>query len=258
MGEKLYQHLERNGLLVDEQKGCRRGTLGTKDQLPLKNCQRRLTNLSMAWIDYKRDYDVVPHLWILKCLEMVGTAKNMISIFSNSMVNWKTVLTSGGVELGQVDIRRGIFQGDSLLPLLFIVVMLPLTLVLRKMTAVETAKDTKPINHLLFMDELKLYGAMTIFTDRQQHKTLIDIVAPADQNILTTKDEKVAGYQDIALKIKRVHGATKVAVIPIVIGALGTISEKEKTQEQKNWRKSQNNNNNDNNNYNNFIKEITQ
>ena len=45
------------------------------------------------------------------------------------------MLTSGGVELGQVDIRGGIFQGDSLSPLLFIVVMLPLTLVLRKMKA---------------------------------------------------------------------------------------------------------------------------
>ena len=40
---------------------------------------------------------MVPHSWILKCLEMVGAAKNMISIISNSMVNWKTVLTSGGM-----------------------------------------------------------------------------------------------------------------------------------------------------------------
>ena len=45
---------------------------------------------------------------------MVGAAKNMISIVSNSIVNWKTVLTSEGMTLGQVDIRRGIFQGDSL------------------------------------------------------------------------------------------------------------------------------------------------
>ena len=59
MGEKLYQHLESNGLLTDEQKGCRKGSRGTKDQLLvdkviLKNCRRRLTNLSRAWIDYKK------------------------------------------------------------------------------------------------------------------------------------------------------------------------------------------------------------
>ena len=116
--------------------------------------------MSMAWIDYKKAYDVVPHSWILKCLEMVGAAKNIVSIISNSMLNWKTVLTSGGTVLGQVDIKRGIFQGDSLSPLLFIVIMLPLTLVLRRMRAgYRLAKDMTPINHLLFMDDLKLYGA---------------------------------------------------------------------------------------------------
>ena len=100
----------------------------------------------MAWIDYKKAYDMVPHSRILKCLEMVGAAKNMISIISNSMVNWKTVLTTGGMALGQVDIRRGIFQGDSFSPLLFIVIMLPLTLVLRKMRAgYKLEKDMKPI-----------------------------------------------------------------------------------------------------------------
>ena len=33
MGENLYHHLERNGLLTDEQKGCRKGSRGTRDQL---------------------------------------------------------------------------------------------------------------------------------------------------------------------------------------------------------------------------------
>lgn len=65
MGEKLYQHLERNGLLADEQKGCRKGSRGTKDQLlvdmAILKKYRRLTNLSMAWIDYKKAYDMVPH-----------------------------------------------------------------------------------------------------------------------------------------------------------------------------------------------------
>ena len=111
LGETLNQHLERNGLLVDEREGCRKGIQGTKDRLlvdktDLKNRWRRLTNLSIALKDYKKAYATVLHSWILKCLEMVGAAKSMISKFSNSMVNCKTL--SGGVELGQVDIRRGI------------------------------------------------------------------------------------------------------------------------------------------------------
>ena len=128
--------------------------------------------MSMAWIDYKKAYDMVPHSWILKCLEMAGAAKNMIFTISNSLVNWKTVLTSGGMVLGQVDIRRGIFQGDSLPSLLFIVIMLSLTLVLRKMRAgYRQAKDMKPINHLLFMNDLKLYGV-----NKDQIDSLIQVV----------------------------------------------------------------------------------
>ena len=92
MAEELYHHLERNGLLKDEQKGCRKGSKGTKDQLLIDkailknvNCRRRLKDLSMAWNDYKKANDMVPHLWILKCLEIVGAAKNIISTISNSI-----------------------------------------------------------------------------------------------------------------------------------------------------------------------------
>ena len=43
--------------------------------------------MSITWIDDKKAYDMVRPSWILKCLEMVGAAKNMISIISNSVVN---------------------------------------------------------------------------------------------------------------------------------------------------------------------------
>ena len=216
MREKLYHHLKRNGLLTDEEKGCRKGSRGTKDQLLvdkaiLKNCRRRLTNLSMAWIDYKKAYDMVPHSWILKCLEMVGTAKNMISIISNSMVNWKTILTLGGMAFGQVNIRRGNFQGDSLSPLLFIVIMLPFTLVLRKMMAgYKLAKEMMPINDLLFMDDLKLYGA----TSKDQADSLVQVVRIFSQDI------------------KMSFGLDKCAVLEIRRGRQGGSSEIELPDDQ--------------------------
>ena len=81
--------------------------------------------------------------------------------------------------LGHVDIRRGISQGDSLSPLLFIVIILPLTLVLRKMTAkYKLAKDMKPINHLLFMDDLKLYE-----TSKDQLDSLVQVVRIFSQDV---------------------------------------------------------------------------
>ena len=73
------------------------------------------------------------------------------------MKEWKTVLTSMGTELGEVKIKRGIFQGDSLSPLLFVVAMISLSILLRKEnTGYKFATDGKMVNHL-FMDDLKLY-----------------------------------------------------------------------------------------------------
>ncbi|XP_063592583.1 uncharacterized protein LOC134769776 [Penaeus indicus] len=85
---------------------------------------------------------------------------------------------------------------------------------------------------------------MTVYTDKRlnhnrpditllrkdtQEWTLIDIAVPADQNIINTEEEKMAKYQELAFEIKRIHRASKVTVIPIVIDALGTISKNAKT-----------------------------
>ena len=90
---------------------------------------------------------------------MVGIAKNVIKTIENSMENWKTILTSNQEVLGTVNINRGIFQGDSLSPLLFIIIMIPLTMLLREMNVgYHLEKEGDRVNHLLFMDDLKLYG----------------------------------------------------------------------------------------------------
>ena len=81
---------------------------------------------------------------------------------------------------------------------------------------------------------------MTIYTDKVPkhnwpditlvHKdarewTLIDRAVPVDQNITRSEEEKVEKYQELAFEIRRVCGASKVIIIPIVIGALGSISK---------------------------------
>ena len=74
------------------------------------------------------------------------------------MDQWKLSLTSNGENLGEVDVKRGIFQGDSLSPLLFILSMVPLSLILRKLNAsYEWGKKEYKLNHLLSMGDLKLF-----------------------------------------------------------------------------------------------------
>ena len=74
------------------------------------------------------------------------------------MEEWKVMLCSGNSELGEVQIKRGIFQRDSLSPLVNVLGSIPLSLILRKAKAAyEFSERKEKINHLLFMDDLKLY-----------------------------------------------------------------------------------------------------
>ena len=162
--DHIYTCLEGAKLFPDEQKGCKRKARGTKnhllmDKTIIKNCKRRHTNLSIAWIDYRKAYDMVPHSWIIECLNMIGVADNLKALVVKSMPSWKTILTAGKEELGEVTIQRGIFQGDCLSPLLFVICLLPMSMVLRKCKAgYQLERGKMKVNHLLFIDDLKLFA----------------------------------------------------------------------------------------------------
>ena len=119
--------------------------------------------LGMVWVDYKKAYDMLPHSWIIECMNMFGITENLTGVIQNSMKQWRTELMAGNQVVGEVCIKRGIFQGDSLSPLLFVLALIPLTLVLRKVKAGYNLGNGLPtINHLLFMDDLNLYGKTSL------------------------------------------------------------------------------------------------
>ena len=136
------------------------------DKMVMKNCKRRKTSLSMIWLDYKKAYDMIPHSWIVKCLEIYNIASNITAVIKNGMKQWNTELTSGNEKLCKIDIKRGIFQGDSLSPLLFVMCMMPLSTLLEKGKAgYDLGNNRGKINHLLYMDDLKLYARNKKETD---------------------------------------------------------------------------------------------
>ena len=113
----------------------------------------------MVWINYKKAYDFVPHSWINDCMELFGIASNVRNFLDMSMERWKLSLTCNDEDLREVDVKRGIFQGDRFSPILFILNMLPLSLMLRKVNAsYEWRKKEYKLNHLLLMDYLKLFS----------------------------------------------------------------------------------------------------
>ena len=68
-------------------------------------------------------------------------------------------MTAGERSLAEAKVQRGIFQGDALSLLLFIIAMMPLNYILRKFTArCKLSKSQENINHLLYMDGVKLFA----------------------------------------------------------------------------------------------------
>ena len=89
-------------------------------QLPEAQVDKR--DLSVAWIDYRKAYDMVPHRWIKRALKAIRAPKQVRRMVRRLLPPWQTdltVRTAHGTTSIPVTLRRGVFQGDSLSPLLF-------------------------------------------------------------------------------------------------------------------------------------------
>ena len=57
---------------------------------------------------------------------MVGVSEQIKVFLSESMKAWRVNLACNNESQGRVDIKQGIFHGDSLSPLLFVLCLIPL------------------------------------------------------------------------------------------------------------------------------------
>jgi hypothetical protein len=53
---------------------------------------------------------------------------------------------------------------------------------------------------------------------------LIDVAIPGDRNVINKEDEKVLKYEDFTIEFQRMWNV-KAKLIPVIIGATGTISK---------------------------------
>ena len=175
LSDKIYNHITKkqssgSPILQFEQKGCRRLARGCKDQLMIDKCITKLgkkSNVSFAWIDYQKAYDSVPHSWIKKSLELYKIDAITKHFITHAMQTWRTSLTlhhsKGKIITNTMPIKSGIFQGDSLSPLLFCICLFPLTNILNRTKlgvpiSRNKNKNKKTINHLLYMDDIKIFA----------------------------------------------------------------------------------------------------
>ena len=110
---------------------------------------------------------------------MYKISHEVINFIEKTMKPWRVELTVGGRILAEAKIQRGTLQGDALSPLLFIIAMMPLNHILRKCTAwYKLSKSQEKINHLMYMDDIKLFAK-----NEKELETLIHSVRIYSQDI---------------------------------------------------------------------------
>lgn len=165
---KISDFCEANNIIAEEQKGCRKGTKGCKDQLIIdsvatKQAIRNRRNLYTAFIDYRKAFDSVPHSWLLEVLNIYKIDPVLINCIEGLMRFWETTMhlrqETNDIISNPIKILRGIYQGDSLSPLIFCLALNPLShLLQRSQYGYKLDIGTDVISHCLYMDDLKLYA----------------------------------------------------------------------------------------------------
>ena len=88
--DEIYCFMEKKTMLLEQQKGGRKGSMGTADllyidRMIMKEVKARKKSIAVAWIDYRKAYDMVPHSWIVECLKSIGINEEIIVFMKECM-----------------------------------------------------------------------------------------------------------------------------------------------------------------------------
>ena len=184
----LCDHCETNNIVTDSQNGGKRNVWGTTEQLLLnkivqKEAKSRKRNLITVWLDYKKAFDSVPHEWLLCALKLAKVPTNILNAIQNLTTIWSTNVTLQGLNdfimTDDIKYEKGIFQGDSLSVILFVLSVNPLSHLLKKLKGYAAGPD-KSINvtHNFFVDDLKLFGSSQVNINK-----MLDLVTVFSKDI---------------------------------------------------------------------------
>ena len=160
--EEIYDSLKSRGQFSEEQKGCCKGTREKKATVHWSTYPQRESDemkISSYGVDWQQKFIwYIPQSWIINCLKMYKISDEVIKFIEKTMKTWRVELTAEGKSLSEAKIHRGIFQGDALSQLQLVIAMMPRNHILRKCTGgYKLTKSQENINHLMYMDDIKLY-----------------------------------------------------------------------------------------------------
>ena len=190
----IQQLVEKRGLLAENQLGTVKQVQGAKEQAMINIAVNKeyVNKLKTMWIDVKKAYDSIDHEYLLTCISKLNLPQWIGTFLEATIKKWHIEIKAGSETLLTKKIERGILQGDSLSPLLFVLCMDPLSRKLNSTfpkVSIQTDKCLFGTNHLLFIDDLKL-------------------LAETETVLKSMKDETKRFFSAVGLEMNRSKSAT--------------------------------------------------
>ena len=153
--EVLYEHVIHYSYLPPQQRAIRRGKRGCVvalmiDSMVVREVVVHRRDLSVAWIDYQKAYNRVPHDWVGWMLSAIKPPFSLQYAIANLKAKWSPVFCVGmgdGAVRTELAFRQGLFQGDSLSPLLFCLSIAPISMALRSTKGFGVPSSNAPLLH---------------------------------------------------------------------------------------------------------------
>ncbi|KHN84010.1 Retrovirus-related Pol polyprotein from type-1 retrotransposable element R2 [Toxocara canis] len=194
INEVLRSHLEKGNAIAANQRALRTREWGCIHALLLDRAvvtdamSQKQKALSVAWLDYKKAFDFIPHdylRWVLEAVRLPPMAllalRRLMSDWSTRF-EWRTHETGGLTRSQRMPVLNGIFQGDALSPTLFVLCVAPISYALARgvqpyqSSAGKLTGHSFELGHQFYMDDLKLYASNPV-----DLKTQLDIVSTVSE-----------------------------------------------------------------------------
>ena len=140
-------------------------------------------NTYTVWLDYQKVFDLVTHGWLLRLLKLEKVLPQLIWAIERLEKSWSAIASLHGTnETVITDIIKylnGIFQGDILSVLLFVLCLNPLSFLLWKQKGCSYGKNrNQTLAHNFFEGDLKLYALSLSILKKQ-----LDLVTTFSKDI---------------------------------------------------------------------------
>ena len=198
----LTDPCDQNNIIASEQAADKKGVWGCVKQLLLNKAvmskvKKKRRNIFTVWLDYKEAFDSVPHEQLLYVLQIAKVPAQLTEEIKHLTNQWSTVLDIIGetetIICAVINFFKGIFQGDSLSVLLFILTVNPLSFMLKNLKGYSYGTDRNSnITHNFFVDDLKLCASNINILKKQ-----LDLVTTFSKDIGMTFGEYKCAYQQV-------------------------------------------------------------